>query len=216
MSLNRKFDDEACGGDPQTGVGSMDIDLRTEVGFIDGVVDSDGNDLVTMEEIWDDADILLEYTEGRKTFNVTISFYYESALNPPPRSEWNGRYGTISHISDIFVAEKKKRRVVRRILNEVTITRQLKIPYDGLDYRRNNQGRPIMIEAGNADEALITDWMEDNMGFRQTTIFLNQHRVKEERVPAGRSAVMSCFDMMIPKIDRIKKSHRLITGVQIC
>ena len=99
----------------------MSTNLRTEVGFIDGVVDSDGNDLVTMVEIWDDADILLGYTEGRKTFNVAITFYYDSTLDSSPRLEWNGRDGTILNMCDVFRVEKKKRRVVRRILNEVTI-----------------------------------------------------------------------------------------------
>ena len=60
-----------------------------------------------------------------------------------------------------------------------------------------------MVELRSPDEAVIADWMEDNMGFRQITIFLNQHRVEEGRVPVGRSAVMSCFDRMRPKIERV-------------
>ena len=63
----------------------------------------------------------------------------------------------------------------------------------------------MIIEEGSPDEALIMDWMEDNMGFRQTTIFLNQHRVDEGRVPVGRSAVMSAFDRMRTKVDRVQK-----------
>ena len=58
MSLNRQFEDEACGGEQQTGVGSMDTDLRTEVGSTDGALDSDNDDLATEEENWYDEDIL--------------------------------------------------------------------------------------------------------------------------------------------------------------
>ena len=62
-----------------------------------------------------------------------------------------------------------------------------------------------MIKEGSPDEALIADWMEDNMWFRQTTIFLNQHRVEEGRVPVGQSVVISAFDWMMPKVDRVQK-----------
>ena len=77
--------------------------------------------------------------------------------------------------------------------------------YDGRDVRRENTGRPVEIEVGSVDEALLADWMEDNLGFRQTTIFLNQHRTDEGRQPVGRSAVMAAFDRMNPKIDRVAK-----------
>ena len=77
--------------------------------------------------------------------------------------------------------------------------------YNGLDKRRTNRGRPSVIEEGSNDECLIADWMEDNMGFRRTTQFLNEHRTEEGRMPVGRSAVMAAFDRMEPKLDRVEK-----------
>ena len=77
--------------------------------------------------------------------------------------------------------------------------------YDGLDKRRTNRGRPSVIEEGSNDECLIADWMEDNMGFRRTTQFLNEHRTEEGRMPVDRSAVMAAFDRMEPKLDRVQK-----------
>ena len=47
--------------------------------------------------------------------------------------------------------------------------------------------------------------MEDNMGFRRTTQFLNEHRTEEGRMSVGRSAVMAAFDRMEPKLDRVEK-----------
>lgn len=58
----------------------------------------------------------------------------------------------------------------------------------------------------STDEGLVADWMKDDMTFRQTTIFFNQHRTEEGRMPVGRSAVMACFDRMNPRIDRVEKS----------
>ena len=52
---------------------------------------------------------------------------------------------------------------------------------------------------------LIADWMENNMGYRKTTEFLNQHRTEEGRLPVGRSVVMNCFDRMNPKVTKVTK-----------
>ena len=62
-----------------------------------------------------------------------------------------------------------------------------------------------MILPGSIDEMMIADWMEDNMGFRKTTEFLNQHWTVEGSFPVGRSAVMNAFDRMIPKVTRVTK-----------
>ena len=69
-----------------------------------------------------------------------------------------------------------------------------------------NTGRPVVIEQGSKDEGLLADWLEDNLGFRRATEFLNEHRVDEGRLPVGRSAMMNAFNRMSPKIDRIQKT----------
>ena len=100
------------GGSPRTEVGSLGTDPRTEVesagGTLDGTLDSDDDDSVTAEEIWHDEDILQGFTEGRKVFNLAIAFYYEKVLEPPSRSEWFRKSGTISHICDVFQVPTKK------------------------------------------------------------------------------------------------------------
>ena len=77
--------------------------------------------------------------------------------------------------------------------------------YRGLDRRRNNKGQPKMILEGSSDEGIIADWMEANLGFRMTTIMVNQHRVEEGRFPVGRNAVMNAFDRMNPILSKIQK-----------
>ena len=66
----------------------------------------------------------------------------------------------------------------------------------------NEQGKAAIIVPESTDEGLTADWMDDNMGFHQTTIFLNQHRTEEGRMHVGRIVVMTCFDRMNPKVDR--------------
>ena len=74
--------------------------------------------------------------------------------------------------------------------------------------RRTNPGRPAVIEPGSVDEGLLADWMEDNHGFRQTTIFLNQHRTEEGRMPVRRNAVMNAVDRMNPRINLVQKQFQ--------
>ena len=40
--------------------------------------------------------------------------------------------------------------------------------------------------------------MEHNLGFRNTLIMVNSHRVQEGKIPVGRNALMHVFDRMAP------------------
>ena len=70
--------------------------------------------------------------------------------------------------------------------------------FNSRDGRSKNKGRPRIISPGSSDEGIIADWMEDNMGFRNTTVMVNQHRRDEGRGPVGKNAVMNAFDRMDP------------------
>ena len=91
-----------------------------------------------------------------------------------------------------------------------------KIRYDGRDRRRTNKGRPAMIDTGSPEKGIIADWMEAGLGFRNTTIMVNRHRVDEVRVPVGRNAVMNAFDRMDTLINKIqncvKGMQKMLTG----
>ena len=47
--------------------------------------------------------------------------------------------------------------------------------------------------------------MEMNLGFRNTLITVNAHRVEESTPPVGRNAMMNAFDRMQPKVELIQK-----------
>ena len=146
------------------------------------------------------------FTEAERSLRLSITRYYETALGAPDRTEWLGKDGVIVHICRVFKLPAQKHRKVRRILMQYCATKNKNQLFDGYDLRKWNTGRPVVIEQGSKDEALLADWLEDNLGFRRATEFLNEHRVDEGRLPIGRSAVMNAFNRMSPRIDRIQKT----------
>ena len=47
--------------------------------------------------------------------------------------------------------------------------------------------------------------MEVNLGFRNTLVMVNFHRVEEGLIPVGRNAIMTAFDRMNPRVHKIQK-----------
>ena len=140
--------------------------MQTEVGFTPDLAESDGgwsldgsddDEEVNTETLWNEEDIINHFLETRKTRNLGIAYYFTQAFECPDRTEWMGRDGTIAHICSIFNIEKKKRKVVRRILQDFIAERDNNRRYDGLDRRRANRGMPSVIEPGSNDDALIAD-----------------------------------------------------------
>ena len=58
------------------------------------------------------------------------------------------------------------------------------------DLKQEIVGRKTMIDKGTYEEAIIADWMEQGLGFRMTTLMVNQHRHEEGLIPVGRSCVI--------------------------
>ena len=185
-------DDEVDGG------GGDEVD-----GGGDDKVDGGGERLAA--KIWADEDAMDRFDDTRAALRYGIALYYSTTLNAPARNEWGGQSGTISHICDVFKLPSKKRRVVRRILDDLRWCEQRKAKFNGKDKRQHNKGRPVVIVPGSSDESIIADWMECNLGFRNTLIMVNTHRVEEGRQPVGRNAIMNAFDRMNPLIDKIDK-----------
>ena len=138
VALNEVFAENNNAGS-RTEYGSARDGLQTEVRSTDEEIndhDDDkivelGDDAMACEQLWGENDYILGFLETRKTFNLSMVFHFKKALRSLPRSEWMGKNGIVLHICDIFKLPKKKRRVVRRILNyfykrkttEVTIRR---------------------------------------------------------------------------------------------
>ena len=66
-------------------------------------------------------------------------------------------------------------------------------------------GRKILIESGSTEEELIARWMEAHLGFRMTTMLVNEHRREEGKERVGVSAVMNAFYRLQPKVNIIQK-----------
>ena len=65
--------------------------------------------------------------------------------------------------------------------------------------------RPLAIEEGSVEEELIAKWMESHLGFRMTTLLVNEHRKEEGKERVSVSAVMNAFYRLNPKVSIIEK-----------
>ena len=151
------------------------------------------------------------FDDSRAALRYGVALYYATTLNSPPWKEGDGYCGTIAQICDIFNLPHCKRRVVRWILKDIAWCEKRNIKFNGKDKRQYNKGRPAAILDGSGDESIIADWMEMKLGFRNTLIMVNTHRVDEGRQPVGCNAIMNAFDRMNPLIDRIDKMPQGIT-----
>ena len=70
---------------------------------------------------------------------------------------------------------------------------------------RHKKERPQIIQPGSVEEGITTEWMEGGLGFRFTTLMINQHRIGEGNYPVGCNAVMNHFDRMRLKITKMQK-----------
>ena len=52
-----------------------------------------------------------------------------------------------------------------------------RVSYHGLTKRNQCGGRPQIIQPGSIEEEIIAEWMESSLGFRFTTLMVNQHRI---------------------------------------
>ena len=59
-------------------------------------------------KIWAEEDGMKELEDTRTTLRLGIVFCYRLALQSPPRDEWGGKTGTVSHICDVFRLKSKK------------------------------------------------------------------------------------------------------------
>ena len=69
-------------------------------------------------------------------------------------------------------------------------------------------GRKILIEYVSTEEELIKRWMESHLGFRMTTMLVNEHRREEGKEQVGVSAVMDAFYRLQPKVSHTKSTVR--------
>ena len=155
--------------------------------------------------IQDENEILFgNYRTQDPTMRTAIAFYYRHVLKAPPKVEWDGRDGTISIIQRELKIESSKRRTIKSVLDKLDecINKKIKFSPTGI---YQSLGPKIIIKEGSYEECIIADWMEQGLGFRMTTLMVNQHRLEEDLLPVGRNCVMNAFYRMKPLVTKLKK-----------
>ena len=110
-------------------------DSEEDDGGDDSEVDDGGDDdddqVEMAAKIWADEDTMDRFDDTRAALRYGVASYYATTLNSPPRNEWGGQSGTIAHIFDVFKLPYRKRRVVRRILEDPRWCEQRKVKFNG-------------------------------------------------------------------------------------
>ena len=83
-----------------------------DMGDIDDDIDDEDEDVTEglVAKQWMEEEMISTFEYSRSALRMVVAMYYESTLNSPSKSEWSGRYGTISHICDVFLIPTQKRR----------------------------------------------------------------------------------------------------------
>ena len=80
---------------------------------------------------------------------------------------------------------------------------------EGVEYRGNEEVRHSRetrkIKCGSVEAELIAKWMEEGLGFRLTTMFLNDHLKQEGKKEVSVKSVYNAFYHMNPLITKIEK-----------
>ena len=103
-----------------------------------------------------------------------IYYYFIHRLDAPHEEHWSGKEGTISVIRHHLELPPHTRRKILRTLQHIMICIRAGLPFAGK--LGTTTGRHILITKGSIEEELIARWMEAHLGFRMTTMLVNEHR----------------------------------------
>ena len=96
---------------------------------------------------------------------------------------------------------KKKWKSVKRVLLAVNKAKKYGLQYSGRTI--GDAGQPITIIRGSTEESIIANWMENELGFRNTTIVVDEYSTNVGKKHVGRNASMNSFMRMIHVINKI-------------
>ena len=141
----------------------------------------------------------------RISTRYSIYYTWVYRLDAPPEKDWKGRDGTIHTIRHILGMPPHARSKIRRVLEEAMRCLRVGKYFDGTIEPKNKLGRKVVILPGSAEELLMANWMESHIGFRMTTLLVNEHRKEEGKERVIVSAVMSAFYRLQPKVSVLQK-----------
>ena len=141
----------------------------------------------------------------RISARYSIYYTWVNRLDAPPEEDWKGRDGTIHTIRRILGMPPHARSKIRRVLEEAMRCLRVGECFDGRIEPKNKVGRKVEILPGSAEELLMANWMESHVGFRMTTLLVNEHRREEGKENVSVSAVMSAFYRLEPRVNVLQK-----------
>ena len=141
----------------------------------------------------------------RISARYSIYYTWVNRLDAPPEEDWKGRDGTIHTIRRMLGMPPHARSKIRRVLEEAMRCLRVGECFDGRIEPKNKVGRKVEILPGSAEELLMANWMESHVGFRMTTLLVNEHRREEGKENVSVSAVMSAFYRLQPKVNVLQK-----------
>ena len=103
-----------------------------------------------------------------------VYYIYVATLDTPHEEHWSGKEGTIAIIRKKLGLSPHTRRLIHRTLELI-----IKTFKDGTIFNGKyaiTAGRPVSIKAASTEETLIADWMEAHVGFRMTTLLVNEQQ----------------------------------------
>ena len=106
---------------------------------------------------------------------LAIAYIFIECHDLPPEEEWHGQNGTITKILRTLNMTVNKRKVIKSVLENVTACYKKGIEYTGVNEMMQVRDTK-KIQENSIDEDLIATWMEEGLGFRLTTMFVNEHR----------------------------------------
>ena len=130
-----------------------------------------------------------------------IYYYFIHHLDAPHHEHWGGTDGTISIIRRALQLPPSNRRKIRQTLERIMVCIREGRPFDGR--LGVSTGRNILIQPGSVKEELIATWMESHLGFRMTTMLVNEHMREEGSGQVGVTSVINMFYRLKQKINII-------------
>ena len=103
---------------------------------------------------------------------------------------------------------KRKGMLIKRVLVNVNECTKTKTTYTGDPFFHKNKGKEAVILEDSAEETIIADWIEENMGYRNDTMIVSAHRIDEGLGVVGRSAVMNAANRIAPFVTKVQNRNQ--------
>ena len=82
-----------------------EVDEDDEVGEVDDIRSNFPDGVAA--QVWEEEEAMGLFEDSRLAIRMAVAVCFQSSLQSPPREEWAGKNGTVSHICEVFNFPKK-------------------------------------------------------------------------------------------------------------